>query len=54
LENVDGNGRVILKDIFKKWDGTWTGLIWFSLETGGGLLCKQRGTFGLHKMEGIS
>jgi hypothetical protein len=32
------NGRIILKSVFKKWDGTWTGLSWLSIETGGGLL----------------
>jgi len=30
--------RIILKLIFKRWDGTWTGLIWLRLWTGGSLL----------------
>lgn len=33
------DGRIILRPIFKKWDGrAWTGLIWLTIETGGGLL----------------
>jgi len=32
-------GRIILRRIFKKWDGErWTGLIWLRKGTGGGLL----------------
>jgi hypothetical protein len=31
-------GRIILKRIFKKWDGAWTGLSWLRIETDGGLL----------------
>jgi hypothetical protein len=31
--------RIILKLIFKKWDGrAWTGLSWLRIGTGGGLL----------------
>jgi hypothetical protein len=31
------DGRIILKFIFKKRDGTWNGLSWFRIGTGGGL-----------------
>jgi hypothetical protein len=30
--------RIILKWIFEKWDGAWTGLSWLRIGTGGGLL----------------
>jgi hypothetical protein len=39
LERPRHRRRIILKGIFKKWDGTaWTGSIWLRIGTGGGLL----------------
>jgi hypothetical protein len=32
------DSSIILKWIFKKWDGAWTGLSWLTIGTGGGLL----------------
>jgi hypothetical protein len=39
LEDLGVDGRIILKQILKKsiWK-TWTGLIWFRIETGDGSL----------------
>jgi hypothetical protein len=32
------DGRIILKYIFKKWNGAWIGLSWLRIGTGGGFL----------------
>jgi hypothetical protein len=38
LRDAGVDGRIILKLIFMTWDGVWTGLSWFRIGTGGGLL----------------
>ena len=39
LEDISVDRRIILKWIFKRWDGeAWTGLIWLRIGTGGGRL----------------
>jgi hypothetical protein len=37
LLDLGVDGRIILKNTFKRRDGEWTGLTWLSLGTGGGL-----------------
>jgi hypothetical protein len=38
LGDPGADWRIILKWIFKKWAGTWTGLSWLRIGTVGGLL----------------
>jgi hypothetical protein len=38
LEHPSVNGGIILKLIFEKLDGAWTGLVWLRIGTGGRLL----------------
>jgi len=39
LEDLGGDGRIILKMILDKWDGkAWPGFIWLRLGKGGGVL----------------
>jgi len=39
LKNAGEDGRIILRWIFRKWDGeVWNRSIWLRIGTGGGLL----------------
>jgi len=38
LGNANVDGRLILKWIFRIWEGSWNGLMWLGIETGGGYL----------------
>jgi hypothetical protein len=38
LGDPGADGKIILKRIFKTWDGAWTALSWLRIGTGGGLL----------------
>jgi hypothetical protein len=35
LEDLELDGRKILKCVIKKWNGVWTGLIWLRIQTDG-------------------
>ena len=36
MEDIGGDGRIILRCIFRKWDvGVWTGSSWLRIRTGG-------------------
>jgi hypothetical protein len=45
--------RMILKQIFKKWNGEWTGLMWLRTETIGMLSCQNQ-KFGETRGETVS
>jgi hypothetical protein len=36
LKDPGVDGKIILRRIFKKWDGAWPGLIWLRIERGSG------------------
>ena len=39
LEDLDVDGRLIFKWMFRKWNGeVWTGFLWIRIRTGGGHL----------------
>ena len=51
----DVDGRIILRWIFRKWEGVvWIGWSWLRIGTGGGHLWVRWWTFGFRKMRGIS
>ena len=51
----DVDGRIILRWIFRKWEGVvGTGWSWLRKGTGGRRLCARWWTFGFHKMRRIS
>jgi len=48
-------GRIILKCIFKKWNGeAWIGLIWLRKGTGCRGMWMWQWAFGVHTIEGVS
>jgi hypothetical protein len=48
--NTDVDGKIILRWIFRKWEGVvGTGWSWLRIGTGGGHLWVRGGTFGFQK-----
>jgi hypothetical protein len=41
LEDPGVDGKIILKWIFERLDGAWTGSVWLRIGTGGGFLCMR-------------
>jgi hypothetical protein len=35
LKDLGVDGKIILRWIFRKWNGAWPGLIWLRIERGG-------------------
>jgi len=45
LENLDVDGRIIVKYILKKYGGrVWTGFVWLGKGASGALLCEYLGS----------
>ena len=52
--DLDVDGRIILRWIFRKWEGVETGWSWLRIGTDGRHLWIRWWTFGFHKVRGIS